>query len=139
MSDKKKCIECLNELDGLKKKFCSNACKQRNHWHKVKEQQNTYHSQTIRSYKRKMHFIEISGGKCINCGYNKNIASLQFHHKNSSEKIFPLDARNLSNKKLEDLIKEFNKCELLCANCHNEHHHPEMEFENVKNIIKKVP
>ena len=135
MSEKNICIECSGELNGLKRKFCSNACKQKNHWHKVKEQQNTYHSQTIRAYKRKLKLIEMSGGKCIKCGYNKNIAVLQFHHINSNEKSFPLDARNLSNRKMENLIEEHKKCDLVCANCHHEHHHPEMEIENVKNII----
>ena len=137
MSEKNICIECSGELNGLKRKFCSNACKQKNHWHKVKEQQNTYHSQTIRAYKRKLKLIEMSGGKCIKCGYNKNIAVLQFHHINSNEKSFPLDARNLSNRKMENLIEEHKKCDLVCANCHHEHHHPEMEIENVKNIINR--
>jgi hypothetical protein len=140
MEQIKKCVECLTELNGLKKKFCSNNCKQKNHWHKVKEQQNTYHSQTIRAYKRKLKLIDMSGGECKNCGYKKNIAVLQFHHRISNEKSFPLDSRNLSNRNWEILLLEFEKCDLLCANCHHEHHHPEMEIENVKMIVenKKV-
>lgn len=28
------------------------------------------------------------GGKCEHCGYNKNLAVLEFHHKNPEEKEF---------------------------------------------------
>lgn len=28
------------------------------------------------------------GGKCQECGYNKNIAALEFHHINPDEKEF---------------------------------------------------
>jgi predicted Zn-ribbon and HTH transcriptional regulator len=133
---KKICIECSTELTGLQRKFCSNACKQKNHWYRVKEQQNTYHSQTIRAYKRKLKLIEMNGGGCKKCGYDKNMGTLQFHHRNASEKSFPLDARQLSNRKWETILLEHAKCELLCANCHSEHHHPEMEIDNVKLIVE---
>ena len=137
--DVKKCIECDSELQGGQVKFCSNNCKQRNHWHKVKEQPNTYHSQTIRSYKRKIKLIELSGGKCNVCGYNKNISALHFHHKDANKKEFTLDGRTLSNKKWELLLKEHEKCELLCANCHQEHHNPEMGLVNITLIVESLP
>jgi hypothetical protein len=37
------------------------------------------------------------GGKCEKCGYNFNIAALEFHHIDSSTKTIPLDARHLAN------------------------------------------
>lgn len=132
----RKCEECSNDLNGLQRKFCSNACKQKNHWHRVKEQQNTYHSQTIRAYNRKLKLIELSGGECQECGYKKNIAVLQFHHRDSKDKSFSLDARNLSNRNWEIILKEHKKCDLLCANCHHEHHNPEMDIDNVKMIVE---
>lgn len=134
----KKCVVCEIQLIGLQKKYCCNNCKQKHHWNRVKEQQNTYHSQTMRSYKRKMTLIEMSGGGCKNCGYKKNIAALQFHHRDSSTKVFQLDARQLSNRNWDSILKEHAKCDLLCGNCHSELHHPEMNFENVKLIIEKI-
>ena len=92
-------------------------------------------SQTMRSYKRKMTLIDMSGGGCKECGYNKNIAALHFHHRIASEKEFQLDARQLSNKKWSLILNEFEKCDLLCGNCHSEHHSPEMAIENVRLII----
>lgn len=131
----KKCVICENDLTGNQRKFCSNKCKQSEHWYKMKEQRNTYHNQTVRAYKRKMELVTLSGGACSKCGYNKNLAVLQFHHRDASLKEFSLDARTLSNKKWDLILVEYNKCDLLCSNCHIEHHNPEMEIDNVKNII----
>lgn len=50
------------------------------------------------------------GGKCEKCGYNKNIAALQFHHINPEDKSFTLDARTIERKSDEKVIEEFNKC-----------------------------
>lgn len=134
----KKCVMCETTLQGNQKKYCSNKCKQKDHWYKVKKQTNTYHSQTIRSYIRKLKLIELSGGHCVICGYNKNISSLHFHHRISDEKSFQLDARNLSNKSWDKLLDEHTKCDLLCANCHGEHHYPEMDMNNIKLIVSST-
>jgi hypothetical protein len=131
----KKCVICDTSLNGKQKKYCSNACKQKHHWVRIKEQSNTYHSQTIRAYKRKMILIEMSGGCCNKCSYKKNISALQFHHRNPSEKEFQLELRQLSNRNWDTILKEHAKCDLLCGNCHSEHHNPEMDYENIKLII----
>ena len=131
------CVICQTILEGNQQKYCSNKCKQKAHWNKVKKQNNTYHSQTIRSYVRKLELIEMSGGKCMECGYNKNIAALHLHHRDVNEKEFPLDARSLSNRSWDRLLVEYNKCDLLCGNCHSEHHNPEMDIDNVRIIVEK--
>ncbi|MCB0552834.1 MAG: hypothetical protein KDD02_04725 [Phaeodactylibacter sp.] len=119
---------------GQKQKYCSNKCKQKHHYYRVKEQTNTYHSQTIRALRRKLKLIELMGGKCSTCGYNKNVAALHFHHLDASGKEFKLGARILSNKRWEDILKEAQNCVLLCANCHAEAHNPELSIENVQKI-----
>lgn len=129
------CIKCNIPLSGNQKKFCSNKCKQKGHYDKI-SQNNSYHAQTIRSYERKIKLIEISGGGCNECGYNKNIAALEFHHIDPTTKSFSLDARRLSNTRWEYILIEHSKCILLCGNCHSEHHYPEMELNNVKQILK---
>ena len=78
---------------------------------------------------RKFKLIELNGNKgCECCGYIKNIGALEFHHVIPSTKKFPLDARNLSNRGWNSILEEFNKCIILCANCHREHHNPELLF-----------
>jgi len=130
----KNCVVCNNELSGQKKMYCSNNCKQKHHYDRVKEQTNTYHSQTIRSYKRKLHLIELLGGCCKVCKYDRNLSALEFHHRDPNGKDSQLDMRTLSNRSMEYILEEVSKCDLLCSNCHREYHNPEMEIENVKKI-----
>jgi hypothetical protein len=129
----KNCNICNKLLTGRQVKYCSNACKQKSHYLRVKHQTNTYHSQTVRGLRRKMLLVNHFGGKCSKCSYCKNIAALEFHH--TRDKLFQLDMRNLSNRKLGDLLLEASKCNLFCANCHREQHNPELDFSNIISII----
>ena len=98
---------------------------------------NNYSKQKQRGLLRKIQLINEFGGKCQECGYNKNISALEFHHKDPSIKEFQLDARHLSNSSMDRIMQEFIKCELLCANCHAEEHYKEMEYEKLlENICK---
>lgn len=67
----------------------------------------------------KIKLVEYKGGCCEVCGYNKNIKVLQFHHTNPNEKDFTIGGKSWS---FERLIKEADKCILVCANCHIEIH-----------------
>lgn len=134
-----KCIICNNSLNGNKRLYCSNNCKQKSHYEKIKNQPNTYHNQTIRYLKRKIEFINLLGGKCSNCGYFKNITALEFHHINPKNKLFSLDSRKLANGNKIKLMDELKKCTLLCSNCHRELHNKEMDLTNVVLIIKNGP
>lgn len=131
------CVVCNLELLGQKKMYCSGACKQKHHYQRVKEQTNTYHSQTLRAYRRKVLLIESLNGGCKICGYNKNIAALEFHHRDPSQKEDKLDLRILSNRSMEFIMNEVSKCDLLCSNCHRELHNPEMDLFKVKSILEK--
>ena len=133
----KNCVICNNELQGQKKMYCSNKCKQKHHYDRVKEQTNTYHSQTLRSYKRKIYLIELLGGCCKICSYNKNLSALEFHHRDSNDKDSQLDMRTLSNRSMEYILNEVSKCDLLCSNCHREYHNPEMSLDIIKKIINE--
>jgi hypothetical protein len=99
---------------------------------------NTYEYQKLRGLKRKMELIQMKGGCCQNCGYNKNVAAFDFHHKDPSNKEFDLDMRKLSNTTMVKLMREVEKCDLLCANCHREFHSPDLEINNVKLLINNV-
>lgn len=131
----KNCVVCNLELSGQKKMYCSNNCKQKHHYDRVKEQTNTYHSQTIRSYKRKLELVNLLGGGCKVCKYNKNLAALEFHHRDPNGKDSQLDMRTLSNRSMSYILEEVKKCDLLCSNCHREYHNPETSMEQIKNII----
>ena len=72
----------------------------------------------------KKELIDIKGGKCEICGYNKCIEALDFHHKDPDKKEFTISMALAKNKKnIEELKIEINKCLLLCKNCHTELHY----------------
>ena len=129
------CIVCKCKLNGNRKKFCSNNCKSKYHY----KNSNGYYIQVKRGYSRKIQLIELKGGGCCKCGYNKNIAALEFHHVDENKKELVLDRRTLSNNSLETILKEIDKCIILCANCHREHHNPECDIDVVKKFIKNTP
>ena len=117
----KTCKICGKPLSGRQTRFCSLECK--NDYHQG------YPGQRARGIKRKLELVRLLGEKCMKCGYNKNLAALSFHH--TAEKNYKLDARNLSNRKLESVMEEFATCILLCANCHAEEHHPHLEMDKI--------
>ena len=80
-----------------------------------------------RRWKKKSRFVNLKGGKCVKCGYNKNVGALQFHH--IKDKIVSLDTRNLDILTEDVILQELEKCILLCANCHAEEHCNYDQFE----------
>jgi len=56
----------------------------------MKIQRNTYDYQVMRSLKRKYHLILLRGGKCQKCGYDKNLAAFDFHHRDPKTKKFKM-------------------------------------------------
>lgn len=109
---------------------------------------NSYKYQVIRAIERKLYLINLRGGKCEKCGYCKNLSAFDFHHKDPSEKEDQLDTRKLSNSTMDWILKEFEKCLVLCANCHREEHNPNLkmnlvlervsEFKNATKVKRKV-
>jgi endogenous inhibitor of DNA gyrase (YacG/DUF329 family) len=116
-----KCTICETELTGRQTKYCSRKCKgvDTNHAHQ------SYSSQQKRGEDRKIKLVNMMGGKCKSCGYDRNYSALSFHHRDPDAKEHTLDLRQLSNRKWDVLVSEASKCDLLCMNCHMEHHHPQ--------------
>jgi hypothetical protein len=90
----------------------------------INNKHQNYQTQQDRGYKRKARLVELKGGKCEICGYNKNQSALCFHHLEPSQKSFPIDIRKCSNSSWARLLSEADKCQLLCLNCHAELHNP---------------
>lgn len=116
----KKCKNCGIQLIGRQTVYCSKACKLST----FEQNKKVYTNQQKRGWNRKKKLVNMFGGKCNRCEYSRNYSALTFHHINPKEKSFNLDVRNLSNRPWDDIVKEANKCELLCHNCHGEHHNP---------------
>ena len=112
---------CGKPLRGRQTKYCSSTCKNRD--------LQSYEAQKRRGLTRKLKLIQTAGGCCSICGYRKNLAALVFHHTDADAKDFKLDMRSLSNRKLEPVLAEIEKCILVCANCHAELHNPHLNLD----------
>jgi hypothetical protein len=75
--------------------------------------------------KKKRAYIQSKklGRGCSVCGYDRNAAALHLHHPDPSKKV----AKNLVGLSWDAIEAEFEKCEILCSNCHSELHHPNMD------------
>ncbi len=76
-----------------------------------------------RRFKIKNWMINYKGGECTDCKISGlDISCYDFHHLDPSEKDFQLSGVNSARVSKEKLIKELDKCVLLCANCHRAKH-----------------
>ena len=62
-----------------------------------------------------------SGLKCELCGMS-HIACLHFHHKNPKEKDKSIAKTINAGWSKKRILKEIEKCQILCANCHSIFH-----------------
>ena len=89
------------------------------------------------------------GTKCCQCGYTRCVGALEFHH--NGDKKFGISRRIGKNKintlddLQEDIIRELQKCVVLCANCHKIQHNDgffeshKMEiYEKSFNMLEKT-
>src|SRR5262245_13730443 len=116
----KHCLICGSLLSGRQRKFCSTKCK----FSFINNKHQNYAAQQQRGYKRKARLIQMKGGSCQICGYDKNQSALCFHHIDPTTKSFQIDIRRCPNNSWDNLMREVSKCQLLCLNCHAELHNP---------------
>ena len=72
--------------------------------------------------------VDYKGGSCKVCGYSKSLAALVFHHRDSTQKEFSIS--HLKSASWDSMVRELDKCDLLCSNCHSELH----EIEATKKL-----
>ena len=69
----------------------------------------------------KQKLVDIFGGKCVKCGYDRCPAALDFHHPNPA--IKEKSVCSLIDSSFDQAVEEAKKCILLCSNCHDEIHY----------------
>jgi hypothetical protein len=89
--------------------------------------------------RKKEKAINLFGGKCQICGYDKCMGALDFHHINGEKE------HNISTiliqLKWERVKEELDKCILLCSNCHREVHYNHVNYDLIhlkRPWIKKI-
>lgn len=78
----------------------------------------------MKLYNEKKEYIENykKTHPCERCGYD-NYKAIVFHHRDESTKSFELSQGK--HRSYAQIDAEIAKCEVLCANCHEEHHYDE--------------
>lgn len=123
----KTCPKC-KEIKNLNNDFYTSKNGDVHGWCKPCNNKITYQKQLD----RKAECVNYKGGKCIVCGYNKYIGSLDFHHLDPTKKEFNISS--LRSYNFNSLKKELDKCVLLCKNCHSETHHGLIDLQKHLNI-----
>jgi hypothetical protein len=77
-------------------------------YEKIKKQQN----KRARKIKEFIANYKLKKG-CIDCGYNKHHSALEFDHINGEKKLNVCFAKSVAQA-----LKEIEKCEVVCSNCH---------------------
>jgi transposase-like protein len=72
-----------------------------------------------RRRKIKQILVDDAGGCCVQCGYDRCMAALHFHHLDRASKAFHLSEKGVT-RSLASARAEARKCVLLCSNCHAE-------------------
>jgi hypothetical protein len=112
-----------NKAKGIRRSDCKYC-----HNNYVKEKYLEKH-ETIESLK--------SQCKCAKCGENRGYL-LDYHHIDPSIKDSGISQMLANNRKYDDIIKEINKCVVLCANCHREFHYLKKEINlNIQQYLNK--
>lgn len=60
---------------------------------------------------------------CMDCGKRYHHSMMEFHHRNPIEKMF--NVSEATNRNWEKVLAEIDKCDIICANCHNYRHYLE--------------
>jgi len=115
----------------VREKEYRNRPENKERYKKWRKEHKKKHVEYCREWRKqlKLKLIQIFGGKCQRCGYNKYFGSLDFHHKTGEkEKNWEWRTKGFIEK-----IKS-GKIELLCANCHREKHAEENFNGNLSNM-----
>lgn len=83
------------------------------------KQRRLYLTETVNDMKA------VSG--CVRCGEADPIC-LDFHHKDPNEKLHGISRLVQQCNSLDMILKEIEKCEVLCSNCHRKHHNRSTEL-----------
>lgn len=75
-----------------------------------------WHKKRAKKRRELIDGIKLSKG-CLYCGYNAHAVALDFDHLDPAIKEFNI-SKSFITAPLKNLIKEIEKCQVLCANCH---------------------
>ena len=90
-----------------------------------------YNAQKLQKKRAFVNEYKLSRG-CRMCGYKAHPVALELNHIDPLSKTMQI-ARSLASCSMERLEAELEKCEVLCANCHQIH-----TYENKHNLTRRA-
>ena len=115
-----------NKSDGKRHSFCKecNKKKDRAFYAGSATRRKKLRTRQKERYKKKKTWYQDLRNKlkCSICGYNKCSYAIEFHHRDPSKKEYAVSDLVKRDYSIERIIKEMEKCDVLCANCHREAH-----------------
>lgn len=129
------CIKCNSNQ--ARKKYCKSCAVLLNNEREKARAKKRIIIKMNGANKLRRILLSIKLYKCNKCGYDKCKRALCFHHLNEDTKSFTLDSNNLMKKNMNDILIEFEKCIILCQNCHSDLHQLERESNLKETYIAK--
>lgn len=135
----KKCAKCKNNFPienfpfagGYRRSYCLECWKEKNReyrkiWFNNHKKECIAQNNISKKERVKNHILHINNLKikCSICGYNKCKSALDFHHKDISKKEYNISIMIQRGHSLQKILKEIEKCIVVCSNCHREIHEP---------------
>lgn len=103
---------------------------------RLKDQRREYARQRRQSNKDYLDTYKLERG-CSVCGYNRCPQALEFHHPDPTVKEGSLANMSREGRSVDRINTEIEKCIVICANCHREHHAGFMDDDSPR--TKKNP
>jgi len=86
---------------------------------------------TTRYRDYKSFYVNLKGGCCQACGFNKYNGALEFHHVDPATKEETI-TRLMRHPSSPEILLELEKCVLVCSNCHKMIHAGVIECPELK-------
>jgi hypothetical protein len=108
-------------------KLCKSAIDKEYYKTHIKRQEQTkIRRDKVRKFNKTIIKSYLQFHNCVMCN-NTDIRVLEFHHRNPKEKEYCISMMLTHNS--DNLLRELNKCDIVCANCHRIIHCPHSEMD----------
>lgn len=117
------CIDCDRERKRAYKNTEKGKASQRRRSERYRRSRPESIARSTRKDRDKKQALinEFKSRGCASCGYNRCPEALDLHHRDDAIKEGNL-SNMVYNCGIDRIKSELEKCEVLCANCHREHH-----------------
>jgi hypothetical protein len=106
---------------GVRHSYCR-ECGMRLTKSHYKRNKRLYLDRNARTYQRHRELIRQAKSRpCTDCGIQYPYYVMDFDHRDGAEKLFELNS--VARKTVKDILREIEKCDVVCANCHRERTH----------------